>query len=1765
MNYNKLIAIFTAILMVGMTLGIAAAASRIEVYDYTGNNTGYAREKVNYSLFNAQNYTGERIDITGNITLGQKITFAFGEIIDNLVNKWITITGNLSVTGDIDTNNGLITEVNSIDFNLTANATCQEGRITWNDDDKTINVCTNIAGVSNQVGQENYIFARNNLGFAITNGQLVYINGAQGSRPTVQLAKADIEETSEGTIGMATHNCLDGNTCFFTTEGLVRDLDTSAFTTNDTIFLSPSIAGGFTNIKPDAPNHSVRLGHVLRSNANEGVIHLRIQNGFELRELHDVHYVAEPSEGNILFWNDSTSRWENGNTINNNLTVGDTLYLDNTQNHFIRIGYPFIDGIADDSFVNVHEEDNPEGEVLECTIYSPNGNLTNMRITDCNQVGRNNSVSYRGNSQFIGPNNICTLDGRFNNGTVCDANNVTNVFELYDHFNITPFFSADTSSYGATLFVQGGLDVWRQLRVLDGLIGDGTFDWNLNGNVATYFNGSILNSIPTTFASGFLPGDQFTILNVIFLGSISPFVNEDISPEVWFISSGALCDSGGCAEATGSPGSVDITMSTNFSTENVNETELNFVYSLVNLIGSDEFRVDINNFNGSGWLNKLTDSGTETTLNERILLDEGYSNLSSVGLRFVCDVTSTLRSCFVDSLVVNGTFTANTTATVNGFNSEICFSDGSRDVNDECNRGIFYDASVDQTFIKGVLNTTLGVVSGISGSGTTNNWAKFTAPTSIGNAPISDDGSLITMTLDLLVNGFIKALDWSNVTITESQISDLHVWNSTNTTYDENNNSMKNYVDSQDSIFNDSNNNYILDNNNSVNNYILYVNSTNPTTHTDGLFNSTSWNRTGTNVHLANSGDNVGIGATTIDAQLHLERSDTSTDPQLQIEQGSTGDSLMEFLLTGTRAYQIGIDNADSDKFKISEGTDGLGTDNFLTIQSTGEVGIGTASPGNILHVKGSVVGLETMLDLENQAGRSLTITSDNAVNGLWNFSTNDAFLFKVDAVDAFTINTAGNVGIGISSPDTELHVNGTALLSKFESIGTSAYNEFHTSAGQSSRIGSIDGSNILNLEAIGGSSSIRFDTNSAEAMRIDSSGNVGIGTSGPTDTLNVVGTFNVSNSTGSLGLYQDADGNVGIGTATPSKKLHIVGESGNTPLLLEANSGGNSGAGIQFWKDSSPTKAAHIGMEKPGTAITDDLIFSTFVSGGPGWSERMRIRNSDGWVGIGKTAPGEELDVNGTIRGTGKTAFAAGLVARSDDSASNWARIDLVNTNVGDPVILYQDSLGDFNLRNNEAGADFIFRSVGDVLVKIEGGGNVGIGTGSPSEKLEVNGNQLIEGNLTLKESGETETWIMEVAKSAGHFYFWGDDETYAYRILDGDNTFDFNNNIVVGLNILQTYNNQDLEILSEEDVDIRLDSDDTKSTGHFNISGSDGNLFWVGEDGNVGINTTNPIYVLQVESTDDTTLGLYDPVNTVSEMWRMTFDAKNSNNAQTIYSAIGSEILTNTAESEDSLMRFVTKFSGIETDSLKLSKNGFIFNEDSWDIDFRIEGDNDANLIYGDAGNDKVGIGTSTPADKLTVVGDINVSGCIEEDDGTLIGGTCISGRDYKMNEQKVIIDWDKFNSVSPKTWDWKQSSMIVENKTINLNTNGRGFIYEDILVNYPERTKIEDGVKKVVYGFDWVLDNRNAIQELKQENTELKQENTEIKTRLDLIEQMLNVSYVEPKEDSLPLYYCAIESSTKECPLGISGGKQTRCYLSEILTVKTWDYCSSSWNLI
>jgi len=164
-----------------------------------------------------------------------------------------------------------LAEVNYIDFNLSYSATHQEGRLHWNSDDGTLEIGMPGGNVNLQIGQENLILASNKSGGDITNGEVVYISGAQGSRPTIELAKAD-SETTCSVIGVVTEDIDNNASGFVTINGLVRDIDTSSFTAGDTLYLSDSTAGAMTKTAPIFPSYSIKVGECIFSNNEEGII-----------------------------------------------------------------------------------------------------------------------------------------------------------------------------------------------------------------------------------------------------------------------------------------------------------------------------------------------------------------------------------------------------------------------------------------------------------------------------------------------------------------------------------------------------------------------------------------------------------------------------------------------------------------------------------------------------------------------------------------------------------------------------------------------------------------------------------------------------------------------------------------------------------------------------------------------------------------------------------------------------------------------------------------------------------------------------------------------------------------------------------------------------------------------------------------------------------------------------------------------------------------------------------------------------------------------------------------------------------------------------------------------------------------------------------------------------------------------------------------------------------------------------------------------------
>jgi hypothetical protein len=151
----------------------------------------------------------------------------------------------------------------------------------------------------------------------ITKGQPVYAFGGQGDRLTVKLANNSSDATSAQTVGLVISTSIGVNQKgLIMVNGLLDGLSilpTATWSDGDAVYLGAT-AGSITNVKPVAPNHLVYLGFVTTaSNGAAGRMYVRVQNGYELQELHNVS-INSVANGDILeyngtLWVNSGIRW----------------------------------------------------------------------------------------------------------------------------------------------------------------------------------------------------------------------------------------------------------------------------------------------------------------------------------------------------------------------------------------------------------------------------------------------------------------------------------------------------------------------------------------------------------------------------------------------------------------------------------------------------------------------------------------------------------------------------------------------------------------------------------------------------------------------------------------------------------------------------------------------------------------------------------------------------------------------------------------------------------------------------------------------------------------------------------------------------------------------------------------------------------------------------------------------------------------------------------------------------------------------------------------------------------------------------------------------------------------------------------------------------------------------------------------------------------------------------------------------------------------
>jgi hypothetical protein len=240
-----------------------------------------------------QNTTGTASNVTGTVAVANGGTGA-------------------TTAGDALTNLGAIGTITSTDGSVT---------VTTSGTSRDLSVA--VSGSTTNV----VCLVRNTTGATLTKGTAVYISGATGQNPTVSKALANADSTSAQTLGLMTANLANNSNGYVTVIGLVTDIDTSAYTDGDQLYLSPTTAGTLTATKPYAPQHLVYLAVVEHAHPTQGKLFVKVQNGYEMDELHNVS-AQSPSNGQSLVYNTSTSLWEK-NTVSLSIGVNGTLPIAN--------------------------------------------------------------------------------------------------------------------------------------------------------------------------------------------------------------------------------------------------------------------------------------------------------------------------------------------------------------------------------------------------------------------------------------------------------------------------------------------------------------------------------------------------------------------------------------------------------------------------------------------------------------------------------------------------------------------------------------------------------------------------------------------------------------------------------------------------------------------------------------------------------------------------------------------------------------------------------------------------------------------------------------------------------------------------------------------------------------------------------------------------------------------------------------------------------------------------------------------------------------------------------------------------------------------------------------------------------------------------------------------------------------------------------------------------------------------------------------------
>jgi hypothetical protein len=230
---------------------------------------------------------------------GENISITAASASDSIT---INSTGNYSSVDSISYPDYIV-------FDTTPeNTSASVGTLAWDSGESGLSAQLN-SNINVTLGQEIYSVVYNGEATQLNKGEVVMISGAQGQKPRVIRAYNTSDAGSARTFGIVAENIESGAEGIVITQGIVKNINTNGFNEGDPLYLSAT-PGQLTTTKPQAPNHYVWVGVVVKKNSSSGRIYVKPQNGYELDEIHDVRITSIQND-DLIVYNSASSIWVN--------------------------------------------------------------------------------------------------------------------------------------------------------------------------------------------------------------------------------------------------------------------------------------------------------------------------------------------------------------------------------------------------------------------------------------------------------------------------------------------------------------------------------------------------------------------------------------------------------------------------------------------------------------------------------------------------------------------------------------------------------------------------------------------------------------------------------------------------------------------------------------------------------------------------------------------------------------------------------------------------------------------------------------------------------------------------------------------------------------------------------------------------------------------------------------------------------------------------------------------------------------------------------------------------------------------------------------------------------------------------------------------------------------------------------------------------------------------------------------------------------------